>query len=173
MVPAIILCTTPPPFLLGGGVDPPTEFLKRGAWHDLKFLREGCWEKGGDFFQGGCSFYIKDKLKGNNTTHWNATHNISCYLSNGDVTDLMARLGWYPGALSYLLKKSNIGCKISGSARYLCVARLCESRKRQLAISIFVKIFSDGPLRAKVSILSMAGLFRTSGSWQHSNSLKL
>ena len=27
------------------------------------FLEEGCWEKGGDLFQGDCSFYIKNKLK--------------------------------------------------------------------------------------------------------------
>ena len=28
-----------------------------------QFLEGGCWERGGDFFQGGCNFYIKDKLK--------------------------------------------------------------------------------------------------------------
>ena len=25
----------------------------------LYLLKGGCWEKGGDFFQGGCRFYIK------------------------------------------------------------------------------------------------------------------
>ena len=28
-----------------------------------QFLEGGCWERGGDFFQEGCSFYIKNKLK--------------------------------------------------------------------------------------------------------------
>ena len=26
-------------------------------------LEGGCWERRGDFFQGGCNFYIKNKLK--------------------------------------------------------------------------------------------------------------
>ena len=28
-----------------------------------QFLKGGCWERGGDFFQGNCSFYINNKLK--------------------------------------------------------------------------------------------------------------
>ena len=44
-----IVCT--PPFLLGGGLTGP------------QLLEGGCWERGGDFFQGGCNFHIKNKLK--------------------------------------------------------------------------------------------------------------
>ena len=28
-----------------------------------QFLEGGCWQVGDDFFQGHCSFYIKNKLK--------------------------------------------------------------------------------------------------------------
>ena len=35
----------------------------RGRWTGSQFLEGGCWETGDDFFQGGCSFYIKNKLK--------------------------------------------------------------------------------------------------------------
>ena len=45
-------CAPPPPFCWGGGVKPPT-----------KLLEGGCWERGGDFFQEGCNFHIKNKLK--------------------------------------------------------------------------------------------------------------
>ena len=38
-----------------GGLSLLTNFQKKWgrAWHDLKFLEEGCWERGGDFFLGG------------------------------------------------------------------------------------------------------------------------
>ena len=29
----------------------------------ISILEGGCWKKGGDFVQGSCSFYIKNKLK--------------------------------------------------------------------------------------------------------------
>ena len=45
---------TPPPLLYGRG---------GGGLTGPQFLEGGCWERGGDFFQGGCNFYIKDKLK--------------------------------------------------------------------------------------------------------------
>ena len=41
-------------------------FTKRGGGGQLdriSVFRGGSWERGGDFFQGGCSFYIKIKLK--------------------------------------------------------------------------------------------------------------
>ena len=44
----------PPPFLLGEG-----EELSLSP----NFLEVGCWKRGIDFFQGGYSFYIKNKLK--------------------------------------------------------------------------------------------------------------
>ena len=54
----------------GGGVEPPTKFSKRGAWHDLKFYRGVAGKEGGDFFQvggggggPGCNCHIKNKLK--------------------------------------------------------------------------------------------------------------
>ena len=52
---------TPP--LFARGVEPPTEFSKRGEGFTGPQLSEGgCWERGGDFFQGGCNFH-KNKLK--------------------------------------------------------------------------------------------------------------
>ena len=46
----------------GGGIEPPTKFSKRGGLAGSQFLEWGCWEGGGDLFQGACSFYIKNKL---------------------------------------------------------------------------------------------------------------
>ena len=45
-----------PPFF-AGGVEPPTKFSKRGGLTGPQLL------EGGDFFQGGCNFHIKNKLK--------------------------------------------------------------------------------------------------------------
>ena len=53
----------------GRGVEPPTKFSKRGAWHDLNFYRGVAGKEGGDFFQvgggrgTGCNCHIKNKLK--------------------------------------------------------------------------------------------------------------
>ena len=47
-------------------VAPPLLFSKKKGGGDLtgsQFLEEGCWEIGVTFFQGGCSFYIKNKPK--------------------------------------------------------------------------------------------------------------
>ena len=54
----------PPPFCRRG-VEPPTKFSKREGLTGPQLLEVGCWERGGDFFQGGggCSFHIKNKLK--------------------------------------------------------------------------------------------------------------
>ena len=38
-------------------------FKKRGAWQDLNFYKGLDGNEGGDLFQGGCSVYIKNKLK--------------------------------------------------------------------------------------------------------------
>ena len=46
----------------GGGVEPPTKFSKRGGLPGHQFLEGGCWEREGDFFQGGCNLYI-NKIK--------------------------------------------------------------------------------------------------------------
>ena len=46
-----------------GGVEPPTKFSKRGGLTGPQLLEGGCWEKGGDLFQGGCNCHIKNKLK--------------------------------------------------------------------------------------------------------------
>ena len=48
---------------MGKRVEPPTKFSKWGDFTGSQFLEVGCWQKGGDLFQGGCSFYIKYKLK--------------------------------------------------------------------------------------------------------------
>ena len=46
-----------------GGVEPPTKILKGGLDRTSTF-RGGCWESGGDFFQGvgmwGCNGHIKN-----------------------------------------------------------------------------------------------------------------
>ena len=56
-----IVCT---PFLLGEGVSLQPNFKKmRRGLTGSQFLKGGCWERGGDFFQGNCSFYINNKLK--------------------------------------------------------------------------------------------------------------
>ena len=48
----------------GGGSEPPTKFSKRGGLTGPQLLEGvGCWEKGGDFFQGGCNFDINNKPK--------------------------------------------------------------------------------------------------------------
>ena len=43
---------------------PPTKFSKSGGLTGLPLLEGRYWERGGDIFQGGgCTFYIKNKLK--------------------------------------------------------------------------------------------------------------
>ena len=50
------------PFLQG--VEPPTNFSKRGDLTGPQLLEGGCWEIGGGFFQGGgLQFLHKNKLK--------------------------------------------------------------------------------------------------------------
>ena len=47
--------------LSAGGVEPPTKFSKRGG-RLTGLLEGGCWERGGDFFQGeGCNFHTHTK----------------------------------------------------------------------------------------------------------------
>ena len=62
----------PPPnlsafwFLLGwgrGGVEPPTKFSKTGGLTGPPLLVGVTGKEGSDFFQGGCAFHIKNKLK--------------------------------------------------------------------------------------------------------------
>ena len=59
--------TSTPPFMQGGeggGVEPPTEFLKRGSLKRPQFLEWGCWERGRWLSSGGgCNFHIKNKPK--------------------------------------------------------------------------------------------------------------
>ena len=38
-------------------------FQKGGGLDRTSTFRRGCWVRRGDFFQGGCSFHIKNKLK--------------------------------------------------------------------------------------------------------------
>ena len=42
---------------------PLIKFSKKEGLTGSQFLEVGCWERGGDFFQGGCSIYIKNELK--------------------------------------------------------------------------------------------------------------
>ena len=61
------MCTPPssPASAGGKGVEPPTKFSKNGGGPltGSQVYKGGCWERGGDFFHGDCSFYIKNKLK--------------------------------------------------------------------------------------------------------------
>ena len=48
-----------------GRVEPPSKFQKwwGGGLTGSQFLEVGCLLGKGDFFQGGCSFYMKIKVK--------------------------------------------------------------------------------------------------------------
>ena len=55
---------TAPHLLVGGTVEYPTKFSKRGGLTGPQILEWGCWERGVDFFQGrGCNFHKKKKIK--------------------------------------------------------------------------------------------------------------
>ena len=57
-----IMCT--PSFLsVWDGVEPPTKFSKRGHLTGSHFLGGSFGKEGGEIFQEGCSFYIKNKPK--------------------------------------------------------------------------------------------------------------
>ena len=47
----------------GEGIEPPTKYSKREALIWSQFLEGAARKEGGDFFRGGCTFYIKIKLK--------------------------------------------------------------------------------------------------------------
>ena len=51
-----------PPFYRGE-VEPPTKFSKRGGLTGPQLLEEGCWERGGDFFQEGGQLQFSHKYK--------------------------------------------------------------------------------------------------------------
>ena len=51
-----------PSFLQGGGVELHTK-LKKGGLDRTSTFRGGCWERGGDFFQGGGVQLSHNKLK--------------------------------------------------------------------------------------------------------------
>ena len=51
-----------PPFLQGR-VEPPTKYSKRMGLTGPQLLEGVAGKEGGDFFQGGCNFHIKNKLK--------------------------------------------------------------------------------------------------------------
>ena len=47
----------------GGGGEPPTKFSKKGGLTGPWLLEGVAGKEGGDFFQVGCNFHIKNKLK--------------------------------------------------------------------------------------------------------------
>ena len=49
------------PLSAGGGLSLQPNFQKEGGGGLVgpQLLEEGCWERRGDFFQGGCNFHIK------------------------------------------------------------------------------------------------------------------
>ena len=49
----ITIVCPPLPFLLGGGVELPTKFSKRGTWQDLSFERGVAGKEEVTFFRGG------------------------------------------------------------------------------------------------------------------------
>ena len=59
------VCGSVHPPLSAGGVEPPTKFSKRwGGLTGTQLLERGCWERGGDFFQGGLQFSHTKKNSG-------------------------------------------------------------------------------------------------------------
>ena len=61
-----IVCTSHPFPLERARLNLLESFQKGGGEGDLTgplFLKGGCWERGGDFFQGGCNFLTKNELK--------------------------------------------------------------------------------------------------------------
>ena len=60
-----IVCTLPPAFLQGRGVEFPTKFSKRGGGlAGPQLLEGGCWERGGvTSGLADCNCHIKNKLK--------------------------------------------------------------------------------------------------------------
>ena len=63
-----IIHSVHPPFCRKGGGgwgETSTGFSKKRGWGlgRTSIFRGGCWERGADLFQLGCSFYIKNKLK--------------------------------------------------------------------------------------------------------------
>ena len=57
----MILICTPTPLSAGGGFEPPTKFPKGRGLTGPQFLEGGCWERGGDFFQGGGELQLSHK----------------------------------------------------------------------------------------------------------------
>ena len=55
----------PPPslFFCWGELNLQPNFQKGGVWQDRNFKRGVAGKEGSDFFQGGCNFHIKNKLK--------------------------------------------------------------------------------------------------------------
>ena len=54
----------PPPFFQGEEeVEPPTKFSKGAGLTGSQLLEGIAGKEGGDLFQGGCNFHIKNKLK--------------------------------------------------------------------------------------------------------------
>ena len=51
------------PLLSAGGWAFNTNFKNGGGLTRSQLLEGVCWERGGNFFQGGCNFDIKNKLK--------------------------------------------------------------------------------------------------------------
>ena len=52
------------PLSAGGKVEIPTKFLKReGGLGRTSIFREGCWERGDDFFHSGDAIFTRKKLK--------------------------------------------------------------------------------------------------------------
>ena len=51
------------PRFLQGGLSFQHKFQKWGGLTRSQLLEGVCWERGGNFFQGGCNFDIKNKLK--------------------------------------------------------------------------------------------------------------
>ena len=59
-----IVCNPPPPFFQGEEeVEPPTKFSKGAGLTGSQLLEGIAGKEGGDLFQGGCNFHIKNKLK--------------------------------------------------------------------------------------------------------------
>ena len=54
-------CTLPPLSAGRGCVVAPTKLSERGGFTGSQFLEGGCWERGGDLFQGGGLQFLHKK----------------------------------------------------------------------------------------------------------------
>ena len=74
------------------GVEHPTKFSKRAVLTRSNFYSGVAGKEWGDFFQGGCNFYIKNKLKSQIFKRWDGAKNEKFYHHGDSQKNLIG--GW-------------------------------------------------------------------------------